>query len=46
MMIGLQAGLVPGSYIGMGNSGTGCFDTGAGVTLGALYKQHDCYLTV
>lgn len=33
----MVAGLVPGSYIGMGNSGTGCFDTGAGVTLGMLF---------
>ena len=30
----LQAGLVPGSYVGMGNNGTGCFTTGPGVTLG------------
>ena len=32
----LQAGLVPGSYVGMGNIGTGCFNTGTGVTLGML----------
>ena len=32
----LQAGLVPGSYVGMGNNGTGCFSTGTGVTLGIL----------
>ena len=32
----LQAGLVPGSSVGMGNSGTGCFTTGTDVTLGAL----------
>ena len=30
----LQAGLVPGTYIGMGNNGTGCFNTGTDVTLG------------
>lgn len=30
----LQAGLVPGTYIGMGNNGTGCFNTGTGITLG------------
>ena len=29
-----QAGLVPGSHIGMGNSGTGCFAPGAGVSNG------------
>ena len=33
----LQAGLVPGSYVGMGNNGTGCFNTGADVTKGALH---------
>ncbi len=30
----LQAGLVPGSYVGMGNHGTGCFTTAPGVSLG------------
>ena len=30
----MQAGLVPGSYVGMGNNGTGCFTTGDGVSLG------------
>ena len=34
----LQAGLVPGSYVGMGNDGTGCFTRGTGVSMG---KQ--CY---
>ncbi len=37
----LQAGLVPGTYIGMGNNGTGCFNTGTDITLGEaviLYK--------
>ena len=29
-----QAGLVPGVTVGMGDSGVGCFHTGAGVTLG------------
>ena len=33
-LLSVQAGLVPNSYIGMGNGGTGCFSTGAGVTLG------------
>ena len=32
----LQAGLIPGSYIGMGNKGTGCFAPGEGVTKGKL----------
>ena len=32
----MQAGLVPGSYIGMGNFGTGCFGPGEGITLGDL----------
>ena len=35
----LQAGLVPGSYVGMGNDGTGCFTRGTGVSMG---KQ--CYI--
>ena len=26
---------MPGSYVGMGNGGTGCFTTGTDVTLGA-----------
>ncbi len=30
----LQAGLVPGSYVGMGNNGTGCFTRGTDVTMG------------
>ena len=30
----LQAGLVPGSSVGMGNNGTGCFAPGAGVNNG------------
>lgn len=30
----MQAGLVPGSYVGMGNFGTGCFGPGEGITLG------------
>ncbi len=30
----LQAGLVPGSYVGMGNNGTGCFTRGTGVSMG------------
>lgn len=30
----LQAGLVPGSYVGMGNSGTGCFTRGSQVSMG------------
>lgn len=30
----MQAGLVPGSYVGMGNLGTGCFGPGEGITLG------------
>lgn len=33
----LVAGLVPGVYIGMGNSGVGCFHTGVGVTYGQLF---------
>lgn len=32
----LQAGLVPGSYVGMGNHGTGCFTPQMGVTKGEL----------
>ena len=36
----LQAGLVPGSSIGMGNDGTGCFAPGAGVNNGA--PGHHC----
>ncbi|KAL0023511.1 hypothetical protein WJX79_005411 [Trebouxia sp. C0005] len=31
------AGLVPGSYVGMGNHGTGCFTTAPGVSLGMLF---------
>lgn len=30
----LQAGLVPGSYVGMGNNGTGCFTRGTDVSMG------------
>ena len=30
----MQAGLVPNSYVGMGNDGTGCFQKGTGVSLG------------
>lgn len=30
----MQAGLVPGTYVGMGNLGTGCFSTGDGITSG------------
>ncbi len=30
----LQAGLVPGSYVGMGNNGTGCFTRGTDITMG------------
>lgn len=30
----MQAGLVPNSYVGMGNDGTGCFAKGTDVTLG------------
>ncbi|KAK9840175.1 hypothetical protein WJX74_004807 [Apatococcus lobatus] len=33
----LIAGLVPGSYIGMGNHGTGCFTPQMGVTKGMLF---------
>lgn len=32
----MQAGLVPGTYVGMGNFGTGCFAKGDGITLGNL----------
>jgi hypothetical protein len=32
----LQAGLIPGSSIGMGDKGTGCFAPGEGVTKGKL----------
>ncbi len=38
-MICIQAGLVTGSYVGMGNNGTGCFTTGTGVTLGMELSQ-------
>ena len=46
----MQAGLVPGSYVGMGNNGTGCFTTGDGVSLGtpvlyaihAFFPHHQC----
>lgn len=30
----VQAGLVPGSYVGMGNNGTGCFTRGTGISMG------------
>ncbi|KAL0029378.1 hypothetical protein WJX77_003180 [Trebouxia sp. C0004] len=33
----LIAGLIPGSYIGMGDKGTGCFAPGEGVTKGMLF---------
>lgn len=36
----LQAGLVPGTYIGMGNNGTGCFNTGTDITLGEAVLLH------
>lgn len=32
----LQAGLVPIAYVGMGDSGVGCFTTGTDVTLGRV----------
>ena len=31
---GLQTGLVPGAYVGMGDAGPGCFKGGTDVTLG------------
>lgn len=34
MFDNVQAGLVPGSYVGMGNIGTGCFTRGTGVSMG------------
>ncbi|DBB02267.1 hypothetical protein WJX82_006919 [Trebouxia sp. C0006] len=33
----MVAGLVPGSYVGMGNNGTGCFTRGTDVTMGMLF---------
>ena len=30
----LQAGLIPDAYIGMGNTGVGCFKPAAGLTNG------------
>lgn len=36
----LQAGLVPGSHIGMGDKGTGCFAPGEGVTKGMSVLCH------
>lgn len=36
----LQAGLVPGSYVGMGNHGTGCFTPQMGVTKGEQNSKH------
>ncbi|KAL3137469.1 hypothetical protein ABBQ38_004758 [Trebouxia sp. C0009 RCD-2024] len=33
----MVAGLVPGTYVGMGNLGTGCFAKGDGITLGMLF---------
>ena len=35
----LQAGLVPGSYVGMGNDGTGCFTRGAGISMGRSFSN-------
>ena len=35
----LQAGLIPGSSIGMGDKGTGCFAPGEGVTKGKPMVQ-------
>ncbi|KAA6418398.1 MAG: hypothetical protein FRX49_11654 [Trebouxia sp. A1-2] len=35
--IGTMAGLIPGSYVGMGDKGTGCFAPGDGVTKGMLF---------
>lgn len=40
----MQAGLVPGSYVGMGNLGTGCFGPGEGITLGEFVQHWHCYM--
>lgn len=34
----MQAGLVPDAYIGMGNTGVGCFKPAAGITNGESFK--------
>lgn len=43
-LLQMQAGLVPGSYVGMGNFGTGCFGPGEGITLGNFVQHWYCYI--
>lgn len=36
----MQAGLVPDAYVGMGNTGVGCFKPAAGITNGGLQLKY------